>query len=60
MTREHSRICLKDILVLENLSKVHFWISKLIFEGFKSIFWTPTSIFDSPTAYYWTSPGLPN
>ena len=32
MIREYSGIFLKVILVLENLSKVNFWTSKLIFD----------------------------
>ena len=55
MTREYSRIFLKVILVLENLSKVNFWTSKIISQYFKCIFWTSMSIFQSLTAYYWTS-----
>ena len=55
MTWEYSRIFLKVILVLENLSEVDFWTSKQIFECFKSMFWTLMTMFDSPTAYYWTS-----
>ena len=64
MTQEWSRIFLKVISVLENLSEVQFWTSKLIFEfsnsmfgpqnlifeWSKSIFWTSMPIFDSPTA----------
>ena len=55
MPWEYSRIFVKVILVLENLSEVDFWTSKHIFDDFKSIFWTSMFIFDSPTAYYWTS-----
>ena len=55
MTREYSRIFSKVIWVLENLSKVKFWTSKLIFEIFYSILWTSMSIFDSPTTQNWTS-----
>ena len=54
MIREYSRICLV-ILVLKEHSKVKLGTSKLIFQCFKSIFWTSMSIFDSPTSYCWTS-----
>ena len=40
MTRDYCRIFLKVILVSKQSSKVNFWTSKLIFEGFKSIFET--------------------
>ena len=58
MTREYSRIRLKVIWVLEQLSKVDFGTSKLIFEFFQCIFWILMSIFESSIAYYWTCPYL--
>jgi len=39
MTQEHSRICLKVMLVLKQPSKVNVWTSKLIFECFRARFW---------------------
>ena len=50
MTWEYSGIFLKVILVLENLSEVRFWTSKLIFEFSKSIFWTSMPSICCPTA----------
>ena len=60
MAWECCRMVLKVMLVLENLSNVLFWTSKLIFESFQCIFWTSMSILDTPTAYYWTSMPIRN
>ena len=55
MTWEYSRIFLKVILVLENLSKVDFWTSNLIFEFPKSIFGPQNLIFEWSKSIFWTS-----
>ena len=55
MTLEYSRIFLKVILASKQPSKVNFRTSKLIFECFKSIFWTSMPPMYQNYSIFWTS-----
>ena len=55
MIQEYSRIFLKVILASKQSWKVHFWTSKLIFECFKSIFWTSMPPMPQSYSILWTS-----
>ena len=55
MTREYSRISLKVVLASKQPSKINFWISKLIFQCFKSIFWTSMPPMHQNYSIFWTS-----
>ena len=60
MLLEYFRIFLKVILASKQPSKVNFWISKLIFECFKSIFWTLMPPMPQSYSIFWTSmPPMP-